>query len=541
MRKMKPLLALLLAVLLGLSAFGCGAKETSGRQPESSGSSSESSGASSQEEPESSDAGEEAPEDVVTLQMYFLGDKAKDLDMVLEQINQRLAKEVGAVMEVNYLSFGEYSTKYPLLFASQTEMDGVFSSYWCYYASQAQKNAYMELTPEMLEEHCPITWEHTPEAAWDQTRVNGKIYMIPQLHNEFVQSMIGIRDDLRVKYEMDEIETVEDLEAYMQAVVDNESGMVPYTADGQSQSALMDAFLIAPNEWGTSSSYFQLYAGYDITEDKPEVFSILETPEYKSYIERMYKWNQAGYISKDSLSNETMTRDLFDNGKVACYFYNCGTINNMKNLMDQSLKNAGAEIGLYDLTGGVQLLPYAATGGGLSIAATSKHPDLVLKVLDLIRNDKELNYLAQRGIEGKHWDFAGEKNEDGTLNENVVVPGPDSDKYGTDWFCYSAWRNWDYQTVPSKEASVKGYREMLDDLNTRKQFNVLQSFVFDDSEYKNELAALSNVVSQYGLPLEFGFVDPETGLQEFVDKMKAAGYDDVLAAYQAQAKEYANS
>ena len=254
MRKMKPLLALLLAVLLGLSAFGCGAKETSGRQHESSGSSSESSGASSQEEPESSDSGEEAPEDVVTLQMYFLGDKAKDLDMVLEQINQRLAKEVGAVMEVNYLSFGEYSTKYPLLFASQTEMDGVFSSYWCYYASQAQKNAYMELTPEMLEEHCPITWEHTPEAAWDQTRVNGKIYMIPQLHNEFVQSMVGIRDDLRVKYEMDEIETVEDLEAYMQAVVDNESGMVPYTADGQSQSALMDAFLIAPNEWGTSSS-----------------------------------------------------------------------------------------------------------------------------------------------------------------------------------------------------------------------------------------------------------------------------------------------
>ena len=49
------------------------------------------------------------------------------------------------------------------------------------------------------------------------------------------------------------------------------------------------------------------------------------------------------------------------------------------------------------------------------------------------------------------------------------------------------------------------------------------------------------MVSQYGLPLEFGFVDPETGLQEFVDKMKAAGYDDVLAAYQVQAKEYANS
>lgn len=536
MKKCKQLSVLLLVLLLAFSAFGCGSKDPQSSSGSAAGASSGES-SSSEDEASSKDAGS-AKGEPVTLEMYFLGDMAKDMDQVLEPINQRLAEEVGAVMHLNYLSFGEYSTKYPLLFASQTDMDGVFSAYWCMYASQAQKNAYMELTPEMLQENCPITWEKVPESVWDQTRVNGKIYMIPQLHNENVQSMIGIRDDLRVKYEMDEIKTIEDLEAYMQAVVDNEKGMVPYTADGQSQACLIDAFLTTPNEWAISSSFSQLYAGYKITEEKPEIFSILETQEYKDYIDLMYRWNQAGYISKDSLSNETMTRDLFTNGKVACYFYNSGTINNLKNLMDSSLTEAGAQVGLYDISGGVKLLPYAATGGGLSIANTSKHGDLVLQVLDILKNDKEMNYLAQRGIQGKHWDFAGETNEDGSLNENVVVPGPDAAQYGTDWFCYSAWRNWDYQTVPSKEASVKGYREMLEDFDTRKQFNIMQSFVFDDTNYKGELAALSNVVSQYGLPLEFGFVDPASGYDEFISQMKTAGYDTVLSAYKEQAKAY---
>lgn len=516
-------LAFLIACSCALLPAGCSSPSSSSAAGESS----------------NSDASEaSSSQEAVTLEMYFIGDRAKDMDLVLEQINDRLAEDVGAVMDLNYLSFGEYSTKYPLLFASQTKMDGVFSAYWCYYASQAQKNAYLELTPELLQENCPLTWEDTPEDVWDQARVNGKIYMIPQLWNENVQSMIGIREDLRVKYGVPEIDSIEDLEQYMQAILDNENSLVPYTADGQSQSTIMDCFLITPNEWGTNSSYAQMYAGYDINEEKPEVFSILETQEYKDYINMMYRWNQAGYISKDSLSNETMTRDLFTNGKVACYFYNSGTINNLKNLMDDSLTSNGAEVGIYDISNGANLLPYAATGGGLSIAATSEHADLVLQCLDILRNDKEMNYLAQRGIEGKHWDFAGELDEDGNLNENVVIPGPDADLYGTDWFCYSAWRNWDYQTVPAESACVKGYRDMLKDFETRKQSNILQSFVFDDSQYKNELAALSNVVSQYGLPLEYGFVDPETGYEEFLSKMKAAGYDTVLKAYQEQAAAY---
>ena len=49
-----------------------------------------------------------------------------------------------------YIPFGEFKTTYPLLFASQTKMDAVFSSYWSGYATLAAKNAFMPITEEML-------------------------------------------------------------------------------------------------------------------------------------------------------------------------------------------------------------------------------------------------------------------------------------------------------------------------------------------------------------------------------------------------------
>lgn len=480
--------------------------------------------------------------DVVTLEFYFFGDEAKDDQMVLDKINERLRSDLNCEMHVNYVPFSNFQTQYPLLFASQTEMDGVFSSYWCGYAAQARKNAYMEITEDMLKQYAPETYKNTPEDAWNQAKVDGKLYMIPQTWRENLQPMVGIRGDLREKYGLDGIKTVEDLEAYMQAVRDNESGIVPYTADStDGGNELRQLIVTTPNEWASDTSFPQLYATYNINDAKPEIFSLLETEEYKAFVKRMYDWNQKGYISKDSLSNETWGRDLFDNGKIATYFYNSGTINNMQNLMDESIKSAGGKVEIYDISGDAKLLPYAFTGGGLSIAATSKHPELVLEVIDLLRNDKEMNWLVERGIQGRHWDFSGDKNDDGTLNENSTVPGPNSADYGTNWICYSAFRNWDYQAWPADAACVPGYKDMLADFANRAQSNIMQSFVFDSTEYTNQLAALNNVVAQYATPLELGFVDPDEGYNKLMEQLKAAGYDEVLAAYQEQAKTFLES
>lgn len=161
-------------------------------------------------------------------------------------------------------------------------------------------------------------------------------------------------------------------------------------------------------------------------------------------------------------------------------------------------------------------------------------------MVDYLRNDKEMNYLIERGIEGEdaQWYFAGELNEDGTLNENVVAFGERNSLYGGNWICWSAFRNWDYQTMPAAENCISGYREIWEDMNNRSINNIMQAFTFDSTNYQNELAALQSVYDQYGKPLALGFTDPSTGLDEYIRMMEAAGLTTVLDAYMEQAAEY---
>lgn len=478
-------------------------------------------------------------EEPVELIFYFFGEEAEDDHLVLAEINARLAEKLGCTMKVNYIPFGEMSTTYPLMFAGQTEMDAVFTSYWSGFASLAAKNAFMEITEDMLKENALTTWEHTPESVWNQARVNGKIYMIPQLMIQNLQGVAGIRGDLRQKYNLPEVTDLTSLENYMQVISENESSIVPMLF-GSMNGYLSNILMTNLNEWGTDSNYSQLCMAYKITAEGEglQPFCYLYTDEYREYIETVYRWNQNGWISRDSLSNTNTNRENMANGRTAVMYDNAGTVNSA----NQDLKAAGGEafVELIDLSGDAKLLRYQATGGGLSIPTNSRHPELVLKVIDYLRNDKEMNYLVERGIYGEdaQWTFAGELNEDGTLNENVIAYGARSSKYGSNWICWSAFRNWDYQVIESRNDSCAGYREAVEDMNERSIDCLMQSFLFDNSQYLNELAAIQSVVDQYGSPLSLGFIDPATGIDEYIRMMEAAGLKKVVEAYCEQAAAY---
>ena len=50
-----------------------------------------------------------------------------------------------------------------------------------------------------------------------------------------------------------------------------------------------------------------------------------------------------------------------------------------------------------------------------------------------------------------------------------------------------------------------------------------------------QVAAVSNVVDQYLKVLTFGDVDPDEFYPQFLDALKVAGIDDIIADYQTQA------
>lgn len=59
-------------------------------------------------------------------------------------------------------------------------------------------------------------------------------------------------------------------------------------------------------------------------------------------------------------------------------------------------------------------------------------------------------------------------------------------------------------------------------------------FNFKTDEVKTEISALMNVMEEYSAVINTGTVDPEVKVPEFVEKLKAAGWDKVLEEMQTQ-------
>jgi putative aldouronate transport system substrate-binding protein len=91
----------------------------------------------------------------VKLKMYLIGDRPKDTDLVYAEINKKLKQDINATVEPVFLSWGEYEQKYPLLFATGEDFDLIFAGSWLKYSEQANKGAFKELTPELLNKYAP--------------------------------------------------------------------------------------------------------------------------------------------------------------------------------------------------------------------------------------------------------------------------------------------------------------------------------------------------------------------------------------------------
>ena len=73
------------------------------------------------------------------------------------------------------------------------------------------------------------------------------------------------------------------------------------------------------------------------------------------------------------------------------------------------------------------------------------------------------------------------------------------------------------------------------------KWNPYNGFAFDSTQMQNQITAISSVTEQYLKPLYWGTIEPEAGLKEMREKLKAAGLDDVFAEVTRQANEYLNN
>lgn len=326
--------------------------------------------------------------DPVTLKMYLIGDKPKDFDEVYGKVNEIMKEKINATLDISFLPWSDMTTKYQLLFQSGENFDIIFTaSSWGYYSQVATKNGFYEITDDMLKEYAPNIYENEPKEAWEQAKINDKIYMIPSDQVEYGTRVFGARGDLMKKYGIEKIENYDDLEAYMDAVSkDTESG-IKVIANGGGQN-LQYPYMMEKYAFGGIAGVPTPSIGFDVNDQSGKIFAYVDRPEYLEYAKKMKEFADKGYWSSDSISSKATRDEDFMAGKTATMVWNIGSVADRAERMNKTHPEWDVQVA--DQTTGINRMINTYTNNGIAINSISKNPERALMAIDLLRYDKDI-------------------------------------------------------------------------------------------------------------------------------------------------------
>ena len=535
MKKGRKALCGLLALLMVLTVLlaGCQSSPTAAPSPTSSAAGEPSATPEASAAP-SAPAGVDTSKSV-QLVGYLLGSAPQGMPDVVDALNAKLQTDINATTTINYLDWSNASTQYPLILAPGQTVDWVYSANWFSYADQAAKGAFAEITQQDIQTYMPNLSKLLPAQAWDQAKVNGKIYMIPGPSPDPSIQCIIYRGDLAKKYGITTpITTPEQLTAYFDAIKTNEPSMIPADLSASGTDLWTGLYM-----WLTFGQDGLIYPsttyGYATMADGSVPFGTYQTifddpyaTIYKNAFTQLKSWYDAGYINKDVLTNQNSSQTLFDQGKSGIGFANTTSV-------QSSLTNAIAngwdpQIILCTDKNGHYMGP-SYIGNGVSIAAVSKNPERTMMAMDKIFADKDYATLAYYGIEGTDYVL----NSDGQADYPSGVTAANS-PYAVDasgfWFV-------DKNLLPQRAGLPQSYLDLVNTFDTVLYNYPAAAYSFDNTSVKTQYANMTNVLTQYYYPLMFGAVDNvDTAWNTLQQQMNAAGLQDLMTADQQQLTAY---
>lgn len=464
----------------------------------------------------------------VVLNVYCIGDEggiyAEDhIDAINELLTEKINAEINPIM----VSWGDYTTKLPMVWASGEAYDLTYTSNWTNYYLEARKGAFMDIT-ELFPKYAPNTYaEYEERGRLDTTKVDGKLYMVPNDHMEYTSFMYNYREDLRKKYDCPEIVDMETLKTYMQTIADNEPGMTAYGNNGSEEYRFQ--MFLNEQDWSRpiESNAFGAFV-YDLN-DPSKIFDVTETPEYAEFLKETREFYEKGYWSQSVMAETTQSIEMFEAGMTAVYMGN--EANSNKVYQNIKVNHPDWEIGIFssDYADSEYLELITPSNNGMAVGAHSKNPERALMFIELMYQDQELFNTVMYGMEGVTY----EKDEETMTRwvpEGVSAADIAMKNIGMGF-------NTDKFFLTSKDNSPLVI-DMMGKFAEKALEPGLGGFALNQDSVSAELAALQTVYNEYKMPLEKGVVDPEEGLEQLREAMKKAGSERVLEEIQTQVDAY---
>ncbi len=462
--------------------------------------------------------------EAVTVRMtYITGGVAPDgLGRIEAALSEKTMEKIGCKVELVPVAFSDQAATYNKWFASDESVDVICTVFQDYLA-MINAGAFQPLD-DLVQGHGQAMLEKDKEKAFlGAGRYKGALYGVPT-----IPSAPGNGGALYIRKDVyDQLDTTgidgdgylnyEQLDSILSQIAEK---CPQYTALG-----------IAGNRTRSNFFYVENYDNLGVSGESSGVIvdalnsttveNLYATDAYRTYLDWMRKWYLAGYISKDAATSEETGADLFDAGKAATYIgmSTPGTRENSEN-------EAGTEVVQLNLCP-TWMTTNVYTGVLFFVPTKAKNPEKAVELLDILFTDAEVSNILANGVEGEDYTIIN-------AEDNII-----QFKEGNDYTnMYGVWGDgaqW-YISPPTTAEMYQMREDYLKEsiAHTSKAYG----YKFDATSVETEQATVKTVISKYLTQLEYGTVDVDTVLPEFLRELENAGIDRIVEENQRQLNEW---
>ena len=509
---MKKLLAILLTLIMVLSLSACG----SGDDNTSNGETSTTSSSGSSESSDNKSGETEEPVHLVMNFLTFVGAPADTL-MVQDAMNAITKERYNIEVELQISDISSYKQALTLALSSGEQLD-IIQTITAGYNTLAQQGFLLDLEENgLMDQFGTGVVPAIGQSYVDACRIDGVLYGLPNGRDMAqgrgcaaigTQYLEGIGYQVDTSKEIIEIteEELNDIYAKLHAKYPDIEVYRP-TTNSMNQFSDIDAI-------GGTVFGVLLNGGQEL-----KVENLFMSDYYKDYAQKMYEFNQMGYISQDAATDTTSVTELVKAGVLMSY-----TTGGKPGIKQQETNLCGMPMTIFqtksDFVGAS-----SAASFPWAIPINTVDAQASMTLLNAFYTDEDLANLLAWGIEGTHYQV---------LDSGLITYAEGVDATNSGWSHNVGWEMPNQFITYVWDGNSPTLWEEIKTFNADAVKSAAMGFSFDTTNVATEITSVTNVYSEYQMGIEYGFLDPATAIDEMNDKMMAAGLDKIIAEKQAQ-------